>query len=55
MVIKEVSALSVTSCGEKIGNYEIRLLESGNIEIVVLEDQCTARAGSVAREYEPVR
>jgi hypothetical protein len=55
MVTKEVSVSGVPSCGEKIGSYEIRLLESGNIRIVVLEDQCTHRAGFVAAEYEPVR
>jgi len=55
MVMKEVSVSGVPSCGEKIGSYEIRLLESGNILIVILEDQCHHRTGSVAYWYEPVR
>jgi hypothetical protein len=55
MVATEISVSGVPSCGEKIGTYEIRLLESGNIRIVVLEDECSHRAGSVAGDYEPVR
>jgi len=46
---------SIPSCGESTGSYEIRLLESGNIRVEVLEDECRHRVGSVAREYEPVR
>ena len=55
MVTTQVSVSGVPSCGESIGSYEIRLLESDNIQIVAIEDQCTHRAGSVAGEYEPVR
>jgi hypothetical protein len=55
MVIREVSISGVPTCGKKIGSYEIRLLESGNIRIVAIEDQCEQRAGDVAREYGPVR
>jgi hypothetical protein len=55
MVTTEVSGSGVASCGESIGSYEIQLLESDNIRIVAIKDQCTHRAGSVAGEYEPVR
>ena len=55
MVITEISVSGVPSCGKKIGSYEIRLLESGNIQIVAIKDQCPPRAGDVAGEYEPVR
>jgi hypothetical protein len=55
MILKEVSVSGVPSCGETIDSFEIRLLESGDIRIVVLEDECGHRAGSVAGEYEPVR
>ena len=55
LVTTQVSVSGVPSCGESIGSYEIRLLESGNIRIVAIEDPCTHRAGSVAGEYEPVR
>jgi len=55
MVITEISVSGVPSCGKKIGSYEIRLLESDNIQIVAIKDQCPPRAGDVAGEYEPVR
>jgi len=55
MVITEISVSGVPSCGKKIGSYEIRLLESGNIRIVAIKDQCPPRAGDVAGEYEPVQ
>ena len=55
MVITEVSVSGVPTCGKKIGNYEIRLLESSNIRIVSIKDQCAPRAGDIAGEYEPVR
>ena len=55
MVTTEVSVSGVPSCGKKSGSYEIRLLESGNIRIVTIEDQCAGRRGDTAGEYEPVR
>ena len=55
MVITEVSVSGVPTCGMKIGSYEIRLLESGNIWIVAIKDQCVPRAWDIAGEYEPVR
>ena len=55
MVITEVSVLGVPTCGKKIGSYEVRLFESGNIRIVVIKDQCAPRAGDIAGEYEPVQ
>jgi len=51
----EVSVSGVPSCGLKIGSYEIQLLETGNIRIVTIYDQCAPRAGDTAGEYEPVR
>jgi hypothetical protein len=55
MVITEVSVSGAPTCGRKIGSYEIQLLESGNIRIVAIKDQCVPRAGDIAGEYEPVR
>ncbi|MFC2046247.1 hypothetical protein ACFLTC_01840 [Chloroflexota bacterium] len=55
MVAKDIRVSGVPSCGKKIGSYEIRLLESGNIWIVAIEDSCEARANDIAREYGPVR
>jgi hypothetical protein len=39
--MKEVSVSGVPSCGESIGSDELWLLESGNIRIVLLEDECS--------------
>ncbi|MGD0920043.1 MAG: hypothetical protein ABSB22_26700 [Thermodesulfobacteriota bacterium] len=56
MVITEVwGAIPANTCGEKIASYEIQLLESGNIRIVVIEDQCQRRAANIPGEYKPVR
>jgi len=55
MVITEVSVSGVPTCGKKIGIYEIQLLESGNIRVVAIKDQCAPRAGDIAGEYKPVR
>jgi hypothetical protein len=55
MVTTEVSVVGVPTCGKKIGSYEIRLLENGNIRIVAIKDGCAPRAGDMAGEYEPVR
>jgi hypothetical protein len=54
-VTKEISVSGVPSCGEKIGRYEIQLLEDSNIRIVEIKDQCPPRAGDTAGMYEPVR
>lgn len=54
MAIAEVSVSGVPTCGKKVGDYEIRLLESGNIRIAG-QDQCAPRSGEIAGEYEPVR
>ena len=50
----EISVSDVPTCGKKIGSYEIQVLESGNIRIVAIKDQCAPRARDVAGEYEPV-
>ena len=56
MSLKEISVVPfIASCGSKVGVYEVRLLESGTIQIVAINDKCTDRAGDVEGEYEPVR
>ena len=56
MLTKEVSVKGVPPCGKKkIGTYEIRALENGNIWIVVIDDACEPRAHDITREYGPVR
>jgi hypothetical protein len=54
MHMTEISLSGVPSCGNKLGIYEIQLLESGNIHIVAISDQCAPRAGDIAGEYEPL-
>lgn len=53
--IMEVSVSGVRSCGTKVGIYEIQLLETGNIKIVTIKEQCSPRAGDTTGEYEPIR
>ncbi len=55
IVTTEVSVSGVPSCGDMIGIYEIRLLESGNIQIVTIKDQCHPRAGFISGEKELIR
>jgi hypothetical protein len=55
MAIKEISVSGVPSAGDEIGNYEIKLMERGNIRIVLIRDQSRGRAGDLVREYVPVR
>jgi hypothetical protein len=56
MSLKEISRYhALASCGSKVGVYEVRLLESGAIQIVAVDDKCTARADDVEGVYEPVR
>ncbi len=35
-ITREVSVSGVPSCGGKVGSYEIRLLQSGNLQIVLI-------------------
>ncbi len=55
MVIKAVSGLAVSTCGQVTGTYEIQLLESGNIRLVAINDQCGMRVTNISGEYKPVR
>jgi hypothetical protein len=55
MSIEQISVSGVPTCGSRIGVYEVRLLEGGKVEIVVIKDKCSARAGDISRESEPVR
>lgn len=55
MVTQEISVSGVPSCGNQTGSYELRLMENGNLQILVIEDRCTGRALDTAGEYRPVR
>lgn len=42
-------------CGEDVtGVYEFRLLETGDLEVVLIEDACSGRASNLAGRYTPV-
>jgi hypothetical protein len=54
--LTEVRVVGVPPCGPAIvGTYEIHLLESGNIRIVAINDQCGGRTADMQNEYKPVR
>jgi hypothetical protein len=56
MSLKEISLYpDLPSCGSRVGVYEVRLLESGTIEIVAVNDKCAVRAGDIEGVYESVR
>jgi len=40
---------------EPIGIYEVRLLESGNIQLKAIDDKCGPRKGDTEGIYEPVQ
>jgi len=59
----ETTSTSSDLCEANIvGNYEVHLLENGNLQFVAIEDECAIRATFLAgrpddgiiREYEPV-
>lgn len=54
MFTKELSVSGVPSCGDTIGIYKVRWLEGGKIQIVSIEDNCSARRGDIAGRYKPV-
>jgi hypothetical protein len=49
-----ISVSGVPSCGDKIGKYEIRLLEGGKIHFIPVMDQCKPRMDDISGVYEPV-
>jgi hypothetical protein len=52
--IAEVRVVGVPSCGSKVGRYEARLLDSGNLQLVLIQDACAPRAGDTAGVYAPL-
>jgi hypothetical protein len=54
MLMEEISVSGVPSCGDRIGIYEIRLLEDGEMHIATIEDGCSGRAGDTAGRYEAI-
>jgi hypothetical protein len=54
LLVRETEVNGVPSCGGKVGRYELRLLDSGRLQIVVVKDACGARAGDTIGLYERV-
>jgi hypothetical protein len=55
MLVAGGTVVGVPSCGEAVGRYEVRLLESGSIQMVVIEDPCIDRREQMrSRVYERV-
>jgi hypothetical protein len=54
LVAREVSVSGVPPCGGKVGIYELRLLQSGKLQIVVVKDTCGPRAGDTQGIYEHI-
>jgi ketosteroid isomerase-like protein/predicted small lipoprotein YifL len=56
LLLAEAEVVGVGGCEDVPGipSYEVRLLESGNIQLAAVEDECTRRSGALSLEYEPV-
>jgi len=54
VLAREVSVSGVPPCGGTVGVYELRLLQSGKLQIVVIKDLCGPRAGDTQGLYEPI-
>lgn len=54
MLVTELEVDDVPSCGAAVGRYRVWLLESGELQIVAIDDPCPARSGDMTRVYELV-
>jgi ketosteroid isomerase-like protein len=56
LLLEEAEVVGVGGCEDVPGipSYEVRLLESGNIQLGAVEDGCVRRSGALSLEYEPV-
>ena len=52
--VKEISNTTGLLCGSDVGIYEVRLLEGGGIQIVVINDSCGFRRSDYRGVYEAV-
>jgi hypothetical protein len=51
LVIQEISVSGVPTCGSRVGSYEVRLLDNGDLQVVLIKDGCTPRAADTAGVY----
>jgi len=54
LVVKTISVFGVPSCGTKVGKYEVRILDSGKMQIVLIKDSCGPRGGDTKGIYERI-
>jgi hypothetical protein len=52
MLVAELEVDGVPTCGDAVGRYRVWLLESGEIQIVAIDDPCSARSGDMTRVYQ---
>ncbi len=55
LMMVELEVFEIPPCGEEPAVYAAELLDSGNLALTLIQDDCEPRIGSTAREYEPVR
>ncbi|MFU8889353.1 MAG: hypothetical protein ACNA8N_12210 [Trueperaceae bacterium] len=54
MIVTELAVSGVPTCGDAVGRYRVWLLESGELQIVAIDDPCPVRSGDMTRVYERV-
>jgi len=54
LVVETLSVFGVPSCGTKVGKYEVRILDSGKMQIVLIKDSCGPRGGDTKGIYERI-
>jgi len=55
LIMMEVEASGLPSCGATPAIYEVQLQTNGNIKFVKIQDTCSKRAASTSRVHKPVR
>jgi hypothetical protein len=52
MLVTELEVSGFASCGDAVGRYRVWLLESGELQIVAIDDPCPARSGDMTRVFQ---
>jgi hypothetical protein len=54
LVVREISVSDVPSCGSRVGRYEVRILDSGQMQMVLIKDNCGHRERDTEGIYERI-
>jgi hypothetical protein len=54
LVVREISVSDVPPCGSKVGIYEVRILDSGQMQMVLIKDGCGHRERDTVGIYERI-